>query len=250
MKHMLANLSAAGIDRQIKHEILQGYPHATKAERQMIFDAGKKPARRLTTSIMPVQFWPIMFLHFVPRITRRSTAPATTGLVLLITGRGLMGLGAVYNRSPHAPGVSAQKRNADLAAGSVHIIDHKSCMSALAEKVGDQFDSILPTQPNIRQLIEISGAQNSFDRIHASHGEDAEWIRCRQQFDVGEGSAGRRVRLWCFVVPEWIWPYRRVVFLKLCNCFGHWRLFRWLMISHTRLPPCPTTLPDPGVRIA
>ncbi len=42
MKHMLANLSAAGIDRQIKHEILQGYPHATKAERQMIFDAGKK----------------------------------------------------------------------------------------------------------------------------------------------------------------------------------------------------------------
>jgi hypothetical protein len=42
IKLILANLSAEGIDRQIKHEFRQGYPKATEAEIQMLFDANKK----------------------------------------------------------------------------------------------------------------------------------------------------------------------------------------------------------------
>jgi hypothetical protein len=42
MKHILGNLSAEGIERQRKHEYRQGYPQATEAEIQMLFDADKK----------------------------------------------------------------------------------------------------------------------------------------------------------------------------------------------------------------
>jgi hypothetical protein len=40
--YMTTNLSAEGIDRQKRHEWRQGYPKATEAEIQMLFDAEKK----------------------------------------------------------------------------------------------------------------------------------------------------------------------------------------------------------------
>jgi hypothetical protein len=42
VKWVLSNPSAEGIDRQTKHEFRQGYPKATEAEIQMLFDANKK----------------------------------------------------------------------------------------------------------------------------------------------------------------------------------------------------------------
>jgi hypothetical protein len=42
VKWILGNLSAEGIDRQCKHEFRQGYPKATDAEIEMLFQANKK----------------------------------------------------------------------------------------------------------------------------------------------------------------------------------------------------------------
>jgi hypothetical protein len=47
---MLGGLSAEGIDRRTNHEVRQGYPKATVAKRQILFDDGKKngfPAHNL-----------------------------------------------------------------------------------------------------------------------------------------------------------------------------------------------------------
>jgi hypothetical protein len=42
VKVVIANLSGEGIDRQTLHEYRQGYPEATEAEIQMLFEAEKK----------------------------------------------------------------------------------------------------------------------------------------------------------------------------------------------------------------